>query len=747
MFKHFIRYSDLVKPSLLFLLFCIIYYIQNRLYLPLNGGDLNFPYATATHLNGVFSTFNYRAFFGFENSREISSLVYAIIIHALSFFFENNYLITNFIIVSGVFTSLICTYLYLKKFNLNQNNSILISFFWILNPVFIFIFSQIYYGANIYVYLFLFFDVLIICKIIESDKIYLKFFFLVIYYFSPTNISFNNPALFITYIPAVIFLLSLLYQFKLKNLIEIIIIITFANLIHIYAIYNLIFGATINEASNELFIANSNVQVMKESMAGFFDALSFRGLWVTTGRIFQDFYNPYFYIFISPVYIVTTYLPFIALITFCIKYLFTHDKFINNTNIPYQKFTYILICFFLFVYVNSLHTQVINIINLISPGIVQAFRSGMQKLGFLIVIAYFPILIYTIRIKQVRFLIIIFLISNILILLAGNIYKHSFLQWPGSYFEVPKDYLELTKNKDLNEINTRYLSLPYNSDPNIELTKEEFSYSGSDFKFNLLNSSNIMHGDNRFFIDYSKYIFGNKDIKNIKNLMNYFNINYIFNHHDLSPISIGIHPNGLRSDSSYLRDFDLLIKNNYFELYKTNEKKNFFSIKSKLSKIKNFTGINNLDKNYLYVNAKSNLKDFEISNNIPNLQEVYDISSLTANISIKFSELANQNNFILHMTHRFSNYWKLQIENINNLGLSDDYFYHSNDVFGLNYWVFDIKKYCKFNDCNDDQSLKIKIYYENFYYLKMLIIFLSFFGSIIFYLSKKLLLKNKVIKI
>ena len=87
MFKYFIKYSELIKPTLIFFIFCLIYFIQNKLFIPLNTGDLNFPHNTLGHLEGVMSTFNSRAFFGFENSREISSFVYAVIIYLLSFFF------------------------------------------------------------------------------------------------------------------------------------------------------------------------------------------------------------------------------------------------------------------------------------------------------------------------------------------------------------------------------------------------------------------------------------------------------------------------------------------------------------------------------------------------------------------------------------------------------------------------------------------------------------------------------------
>lgn len=745
MFKYFIKHSELIKPTIIFFIFCLIYFIQNKLFIPLNTGDLNFPHNTLAHLEGVMSTFNSRAFFGFENSREISSFVYAVIIHFLSFFFKNNYYITNFLILSGFLTSLICIYLYLKNFNLNQNNAILISFFWILNPIFIFIFSQLYFGANIYLYLFLFFDVLIINKIIKSDNVYTKIIFILIYYFSPTNISFNNPALFITYIPAVIFLLSLLGNFKFRYYAEVILLVLFANLLHIYAIYNLIFGGTIGEASNELFIANTNIQVMKESMASFFDAISLRGLWVTSGRIYQDFYNPYHYFFISPIYIVITYIPFTVLIVFCIKYIFKKDTFNTKINISFQKFTYILTFFFLFVYVNSLHSEVIELLNFISPGFVQAFRTGMQKTSILIVIVYLPILIYSIQFKITKILIVIFLLANLFFLIAGNIYKHTFLQWPGSYFEIPSEYLNLIKNENLNKKNVRYLSVPYNTDPNIEITKENFSYSGSDFKFNLLNSSNVMHGNNEFFINYAKYIFGISDVIKIKKLINYFNINYIINHQDISPILIGINPNGLKVDDSYLKDFDLITNTDYFDLYKTNQNTNFFSIKTNILKIKNYTEINELNKDNLYVNTDSNFKNLSINTAKPDFEELYDISKLTAYVTIDLNNIKNESNLVIHMTHSFSNYWKLQIENIKDVGSSNKYFYHSRDVFGLNYWVFDIQKYCKFNDCNDNKSLKLKIYYENFIYLKMLILFLSLFGPIIFYILKKILINYKFV--
>ena len=170
----------------------------------------------------------------------------------------------------------------------------------------------------------------------------------------------------------------------------------------------MIFGGIIGEASNELFISNSDITVMKESMANFFDAISMRGLWVTQGLIFQDYYNPYHSFFINPIYIGITYIPFAIFLIFIFQFILGKTPSQRNISISYFKFLYISVSLILFIYANSMHIYVIEIINFISEGIIQAFRSGMQKLGILIAV-YIPVLIYTIGNKFVKFTLIFYI--------------------------------------------------------------------------------------------------------------------------------------------------------------------------------------------------------------------------------------------------------------------------------------------------------------------------------------------------
>ena len=340
----------------------------------------------------------------------------------------------------------------------------------------------------------------------------------------------------------------------------------------------MIFGGIIGEASNELFISNSDITVMKESMANFFDAISMRGLWVTQGLIFQDYYNPYHSFFINPIYIGITYIPFAIFLIFIFQFILGKTPSQRNISISYFKFLYISVSLILFIYANSMHIYVIEIINFISEGIIQAFRSGMQKLGILIVVAYIPVLIYTIGNKFVKFTLIFYIFVHSLYFFGGNLYKYSFLQWPGSYFEIPSEYLNLRENKDFNKNDVRYL-LPYNPDPNLEITDGNFSYTGGDFKYNLYKSSNIMHGDNKYFIDYAKLYFYLDNETKVDQIIDYFNINFIFHHYDLSPIALDIYENGLKTKLNFLNSYELYEKNNYFSLYKTKSSKNFISSK------------------------------------------------------------------------------------------------------------------------------------------------------------------------
>ena len=382
-----------------------------------------------------------------------------------------------------------------------------------------------------------------------------------------------------------------------------------------------------------------------------------------------------------------------------------------------------------------MHSSVIDIINSISQGIVQAFRSGMQKLGILIAVAYIPIFIYTIKNKLVKTLLVIFVFTHSLYFFGGNLYKKTFLQWPGSYFEIPNEYLELRNNKEFNKNYIRYLPLPYNSDPNIEITTNNYSYTGGDFKYNLYASNNIMHGDNKYFNELAKLNFYLDNENKIEQIIDYFNINYIFQHHDLSPIAIGIYDNGLETKLNYLNSYDIVEKNEYFTLYKTVSSTNFFSSKVDIKKINNFAEINDLVKGSLFVSRNNAINESDDSYQSIKMNTNYDISKLTAKISINLNELERDKNFIIHMTHRFSKHWKFKIENDNLLGASKDFIKHSRDVFGLNYWIFDYIKFCEINDCNNE-NLKILIFYENYTYLKYLLICLSLLSPILYFLFK-----------
>ena len=84
MSPYYFRNRELIKAILLFIIICLIFFVQNKFWIPINSGDLNFPYDTTTNLKSTLSTFNYRAFFGYENG-EISSFVYTILIYFLCF--------------------------------------------------------------------------------------------------------------------------------------------------------------------------------------------------------------------------------------------------------------------------------------------------------------------------------------------------------------------------------------------------------------------------------------------------------------------------------------------------------------------------------------------------------------------------------------------------------------------------------------------------------------------------------------
>lgn len=716
------------------LIFIIIFFFRNNFQIPLNSGDINWPYDDINYLLKTFSIYDYQNTFGAENFRNIISfLPHSIYVLIFGLFF-NTYYLLNILILLGLFSSLIFSYLYFNDLKINSLSCSLLSFFWILNPIFIFIYINIYFGTNIFLYLFIFFDLYFYNKILEKKVSFFSVLYFFILLFSPCRFSFNNQTLFLFYLIAInfLFVYKYLYQSNFKtlftNILTLNIYLVLINLVVFYSAFLLIFDSnSLSQADNSLHMLGSagadDIFTFKSSVANWFELFAMQGLWISKGVIGQDFYNYYYNIFTNFYIVIIFYIPFIIIVLSYFFFKKQNTLIIVNNKIKISTLILFVLCLFL----SNISYQVLEFLNLDITFIIRALRSGFQKSSILVVLGYIMIL-STINLNYKVFLIsiLLFLFINMFFILDGNIFRKDYFQYPGSYFNLPDEYYELTHNHNFNSIGNKYITVPYSNSYNIAIEKDNFSYTGADFKSNLYKPNNIQHGSSLTFFNYANWLLNNKkDPLLIKSFLDYFHISYIFFHKDFHPIYYD--NNGIIEVDKYLSIFDEVSINNFYNLYH-NPLNDQFDVKA-IKSIETFKNSNNgLIQNTLYLSDKN-----EIKVNIDNIiLEDREFDLFNKRYTFKLIKHDSSSHIALSLLRPYSKNFSIKINNTN---VDSRFILHNADYFGQNYWLIDLSSL----NLQKDKYINIAIEYNDKRFTHIFLLLMLLVIPFIMYLSNLIL--------